>query len=198
MKIPKSVGNLIAELEKLPGIGPKTAERLTYHLLNAPKEYSASLAKAIEALKEKTAICSICFNIAETNPCEVCAGDDRDKSLVMIVEEPLDVLALEKSRAYKGLYHVLGGCIAPLLGIGPDDLRIKELLPRLKNGRIKEVILATNPNVEGEATAMYLQRIISPLGIKITRIARGLPVGADLEYADEVTLSRAIEGRREY
>jgi recombination protein RecR len=198
MRIPKSVEAVIAELEKLPGIGPKTAERLTYHLLREPKEYSESLAATIKELKEKTTICDVCFNIAETNPCDLCASSERDKSAIMVVEEPLDVLALEKSRSYDGVYHVLGGCIAPLQGIGPDDLRIKELLPRLKNGSIKEVILATNPNVEGESTAMYLQKLISPLGIKITRIARGLPTGADLEYADEVTLSRAIEGRREY
>ncbi|OGY22097.1 MAG: recombination protein RecR [Candidatus Woykebacteria bacterium GWB1_45_5] len=198
MRLPKSIEAVISELEKLPGIGPKTAERLTYHLLRAPKEYSEKLADTIRQLKEKTTVCKICYNIAETNPCDVCADEARDKSQIMVVEEPLDVLALEKSRSYTGLYHVLGGCIAPLQGIGPENLRIKELLPRLKNGRIKEVILATNPNVEGESTAMYLQKLISPLSIKITRIARGLPVGADLEYADEVTLSRAVEGRREY
>ena len=198
MKIPKSVANLITELEKLPSIGPKSAERLTYHLLHAPKEYSEKLAAAVNELKDKTTVCATCYNIAETTPCDVCSGDSRDRSLIMVVEEPLDVLALEKSRSYTGLYHVLGGSIAPLQGIGPEHLRIKELLPRLKNGKIKEVILATNPSVEGESTAMYIQKIISPLRIKITRIARGLPVGADLEYADEVTLSRAIEGRREY
>ncbi|HEX7456261.1 MAG TPA: recombination mediator RecR [Candidatus Nanoarchaeia archaeon] len=198
MKIPKSVANLIGQLEKLPGIGPRSAERLTYHLLHAPKEYSEKLAVAVRELKEKTTVCATCYNIAETTPCDVCSEDSRDRSLIMIVEEPLDVLALEKSRSYTGLYHVLGGSIAPLQGIGPEHLRIKELLPRLKNGKIKEVILATNPSVEGESTAMYIQKIISPLRIKITRIARGLPVGADIEYADEVTLSRAVEGRREY
>ncbi|OGY27870.1 MAG: recombination protein RecR [Candidatus Woykebacteria bacterium RBG_19FT_COMBO_43_10] len=198
MKIPKSVAALISELEKLPGIGPKTAERLTYHLLNAPKEYSERLAEVIGELKEKTTVCRTCFNIAETNPCDVCSAYSRDHSMLMVVEEPLDVIALEKSRSYNGLYHVLGGSIAPLSGIGPEHLRIKELFPRLKNGHIKEVILATNPSVEGESTAMYIQKVIAPLGKKITRIARGLPVGADLEYADEVTLSRAIEGRREY
>jgi recombination protein RecR len=198
MRLPRSVEAVINELEKLPGIGPKTAERLTYHLLRAPKEYSEQLAATIKELKEKTTICETCYNIAETNPCDVCDDDSREESQIMIVEEPLDVLAIEKSRSYKGLYHVLGGCIAPLQGIGPDDLRIKELLPRLKNGRVKEIILATNPSVEGESTAMYLQKLMSPLGAKITRIARGLPVGADLEYADEVTLSRAVEGRREY
>ena len=198
MKLPKSVELTINELEKLPGIGPKTAERLTYHLLHAPKEYSEKLSSVIKELKEKTTVCTICYNIAEQNPCDVCSSSARDKSIIMVVEEPLDVIALEKSRSYNGLYHILGGVIAPLSGISPEDLRIKELLPRLKNGKIKELILATNPSVEGESTAMYLQKIISPLSIKITRIARGLPVGADLEYADEVTLSRAIEGRREY
>lgn len=198
MRLPKSVASLIVELEKLPGIGPKSAERLTYHLLNAPKEYSASLAEAVSQLKEKTTVCATCYNIAEANPCDICGENSRDKSIIMVVEDPLDILALEKSRAYTGLYHVLGGCIAPLQGIGPEHLRIKELLPRLRNGSVKEVVLATNPSVEGESTAMYLQKLISPLGPKITRIARGLPVGADLEYADEVTLSRAIEGRSEY
>lgn len=201
MKLPKSVANLISELEKLPSIGPKSAERLTYHLLNAPKENSQALAVAVSELKDKTVICKTCYNIAEENPCSLCDANGRDKSMIMVVEDPLDVLALEKSRSYDGQYHVLGGYIAPLQGIGPEHLRIKELFPRLKkNGRekVKEVILATNPSVEGESTAMYLQKLLSPLGVKITRIARGLPVGADLEYADEVTLSRAIEGRREY
>lgn len=197
MKIPRSVEDVINELEKLPGIGPKTAQRLTYHLLHAPKEYSERLAETIKQLKEKTTVCATCFNIAEINPCDICSSTTRDKRTIMVVEEPLDVLALEKSRSYSGLYHVLGGVIAPLQGIGPEHLRIKELLPRLKNG-VGEIILATNPSVEGESTAMYLQKLISPLKIKVTRIARGLPVGADLEYADEITLSRAIEGRREY
>lgn len=197
MKLPKSVAALIAQLEKLPGIGPKTAERLTYHLLNAPKEYSESLASAVSELKDKTTICTSCYNIAESNPCDICSASSRDRSIIMVVEDPLDILALEKSRSYTGLYHVLGGCIAPLQGIGPEHLRIRELLPRLKSG-VDEVILATNPSVEGESTAMYLQKLLSPLGVKITRIARGLPVGADLEYADEITLSRAIEGRLEY
>lgn len=198
MKLPKSVAALISELEKLPGIGPKSAERLTYHLLNAPREYSEKLAEVIGELKDKTTTCRTCYNFADNNPCEVCTSPGRDKSMIMVVEEPLDVFALEKSRSYNGLYHVLGGSIAPLQGIGPEHLRIKELLPRLKNGHIKEVILATNPSIEGESTAMYIQKIISPITKRITRIARGLPVGADLEYADEITLSQAIEGRREY
>ena len=197
MKLPKSVEAVINELEKLPGIGPKTAERLTYHLLRAPKDYSKRLAETVDQLKENTTICTTCFNIAEVNPCEICDSAGREKDKIMVVEEPLDVLALEKSRSYNGLYHVLGGSIAPLQGIGPDQLRIKELLPRLKNG-VGEVILATNPSVEGESTAMYIQKLISPLKVKVTRIARGLPVGADLDYADEITLSRAIEGRMEY
>ena len=198
MKLPKPVENVIAELEKLPGIGPRSAQRLTYHLLNAPKEYSASLAAAIAELKEKTILCNTCFNIAEEDPCSICGSDGRDRSKIMVVEDPLDVLALEKSRSYNGLYHVLHGVIAPLNNIGPDELHIRELLPRLKKGIVEEVILATNPSVEGESTAMYIQKLLSPLGINITRIARGLPVGGDLEYADEMTLTRAIEGRREY
>lgn len=198
MKVPKSVEAVISEFERLPGIGPKTAERLTYHLLRAPKEYSQKLAETIRQLKEKTTICKTCFNITEVDPCDICSSKLRNKSQIMVVEEPLDVLALEKSRSFTGLYHILGGSISPLQGIGPEHLRIKELLPRLKNGKMEEVILATNSSVEGESTAMYIQRIISPLGLKVTRIARGLPVGADLEYADEVTLSSAIEGRREY
>lgn len=198
MKLPKSVENVIAELEKLPGVGPKSAQRLTYHLLNAPKEYSASLGAAISELKERTIICNTCFNIAEDDPCSICSSKGRDRSKIMIVEDPLDVLALEKSHSFNGLYHVLHGVIAPLDNIGPDELHIRELLPRLKDGSVNEVVLATNPSVEGESTAMYIQKLLTPLEIKITRIARGLPVGGDLEYADEMTLTRAIEGRREY
>lgn len=198
VKIPKSVESVIAELEKLPGIGPKSAQRLTYFLLHAPKEHSSALASAIAELKEKTVICKICFNIAEENPCSICESKGRDRSQIMVVEEPLDVLALERSHSYNGLYHVLHGAIAPLDNIGPDELYIKDLLPRLKNGEVKEVILATNPSVEGESTAMYVQKLITPTGVQVTRIARGLPVGGDLEYADEVTLTRAVEGRREY
>ena len=198
MRLPKPIENVIAELEKLPGIGPRSAQRLTYYLLNAPKEYSASLATAIAELKEKTILCNTCFNIAEEDPCSVCASNGRDRTKIMIVEDPLDVLALEKSRSYNGLYHVRHGVIAPLKHIGPDELHIRELLPRLKEGIVEEVILATNPSVEGESTAMYIQKLLSPLGINVTRIARGLPVGGDLEYADEMTLTRAVEGRREY
>lgn len=198
MQIPKSVANVIAEFEKLPGVGPKSAQRLTYYLLHAPKEISVQLASAISELRDKTVLCSVCFNVAEEDPCEVCSSKVRDRSSIMVVEEPLDALAIERSHSFKGMYHVLHGAIAPLENIGPDEIYLKELLPRLKNGEVKEVILATNPNIEGEATAMYIQRLISPLGVKVSRIARGLPTGADLEYADETTLSRAIEGRVNY
>lgn len=196
-QVPKSVQNLIEAFERLPGIGPKTAQRLTFYLLHSPKEESQALAKAAVEMKEKTKLCSICFNIGEEDPCSICSDTTRDQTVITIVEDPLDVMSLEKA-GYKGLYHVLHGVISPLENIGPDELHIRELLPRLKNGKIKEIILATNPTMEGEATAMYIQRLISPLGIKITRIARGLPVGSDLEYADESTLSRALEGRKEY
>ncbi|OGE43060.1 recombination protein RecR [Candidatus Daviesbacteria bacterium RIFCSPLOWO2_01_FULL_36_8] len=195
--VPKSVESLIEAFERLPGIGPKTAQRLTFYLLHAPKEEAQALAKAASEMKDKTVLCSICFNIGEEDPCSICADQNRDKELLAIVEDPLDLLALEKS-GFKGLYHVLHGVISPLENIGPDEIHIRELLPRLKDGSIKEIILATNPTMEGEATAMYIQRLISPLGVKITRIARGLPVGSDLEYADETTLSRALEGRKEY
>lgn len=196
-QIPRSIQNLIEAFERLPGIGPKTAQRLTFYLLHAPKEETQALASAALDLKEKTVLCSICFNIGEREPCNICADSSRDPSVIMVVENPLDVLALEKAN-FKGLYHVLHGVISPLENIGPDELHIRELLPRLKDGKVKEIILATNPTMEGEATAMYIQRLISPLGVKVTRIARGLPVGSDLEYADETTLSRALEGRKEY
>ncbi len=195
--IPKVVRDLIEAFERLPGIGPKTAQRLTYYLLHAPKEEAKALAESAMALKEKTVLCSICYNISEKDPCEIDSDPGRDKEVIAVVEDPLDVLALERAN-FKGLYHVLHGAISPLENIGPDELRIRELLPRLKDGMVKEIILATNPTMEGEATAMYLDRLIRPLGIKVTRIARGLPVGGDLEYADETTLTRALEGRKEY
>jgi recombination protein RecR len=195
--IPKVVRDLIEAFERLPGIGPKSAQRLTYYLLHAPKEQAEMLASAAVALKEKTVLCQICFNISETNPCEICSDSSRDRTVIGVVEDPLDVLALERAN-FKGLYHVLHGCISPLENIGPEELHIKELLPRLKDGSVTEIILATNPTMEGDATAMYIERLIKPLGIKITRIARGLPVGGDLEYADETTLTRALEGRKEY
>ncbi len=195
--VPKVVRNLIESFERLPGIGPKTAQRLTYYLLHAPKEEAESLAQAALDLKEKTVICEVCFNIAERSPCGICSDSSRDSTMIAVVEDPLDVLALEKAN-FKGIYHVLHGSISPLENIGPDDLKIRELLPRLKDEKVKEIILATNPTMEGEATAMYIERLIKPIGVKVTRIARGLPVGGDLEYADETTLARALEGRNEY
>lgn len=196
-QVPKSVQNLIEAFERLPGIGPKTAQRLTFYLLNAPREEAQALSDAAISMKDKTRLCSICFNIGEEDPCAICSDESRDKEVIMIVENPLDVLALEKAN-YKGLYHVLHGVIAPMDNIGPDEIHIREILKRLKVGKVKEIILATNPTMEGEATAMYIQRLIQPLGVKVTRIARGLPVGSDIEYADETTLSRALEGRKEY
>lgn len=197
MQVPKSVQNLIEAFERLPGIGPKTAQRLTYYLLHAPLDEAEGLAKAAVDMKQKIVLCKVCFNIGESDLCQICADSSRDPSVIAIVEDPLDVLALEKT-GYKGLYHVLHGVISPLENIGPDEIHIREILGRLKDGKVKELILATNPTMEGEATAMYIQRLISPLGIKMTWIARGLPVGGDLEYADETTLSRALEGRKEY
>jgi recombination protein RecR len=195
---PRAVTQLIEEFHRLPGIGPKTAQRLTFYLLRAPKEQAQSLAQAVLHLKERITTCSICSNIAEENPCAICRDESRDRSLVCVVEEPLDVLALERTREYRGLYHVLHGAISPVEGIGPEDLRIQELLARIqRDPGIREIVLATNPNLEGEATAMYLERLIKPLGVRLTRLARGLPMGGDLEYADEVTLTRALEGRRE-
>jgi len=195
---PRAVTRLIEEFHRLPGIGPKTAQRLTFFLLRAPKEHAQALADAVMHLKENVVTCSICANVAEQNPCAICRDESRDRSIVCVVEEPLDVLAIERTREYRGLYHVLHGAISPVEGIGPEDLRVGELLTRLQKDRgIKEIVLATNPNLEGEATAMYLERLIKPLSIKLTRLARGLPVGSDLEYADEVTLTRALEGRRE-
>ncbi|MER3544706.1 MAG: recombination protein RecR [Chloroflexota bacterium] len=194
---PESVTHLIEELSRLPGIGPKTASRLTYYLLRAPDEQVESLAEALRDLKARTRFCSICFNITEADPCPICSDEERDAGTICVVEEPLDVLAIERTREYRGRYHVLHGAISPVEGIGPENLRIKELLERVRGQPVREVILATNPSLEGEATAMYLQRHLAPLGMRVTRLARGLPVGGDLEYADEVTLLRALEGRRE-
>jgi len=191
------VARLIEELHKLPGIGPKSAQRLAYFLLRSSEEEARALAEAIVAVKEKIIFCSVCQNITESTPCPICQDEERDHTKICVVEEPLDILALERTRGYNGLYHVLHGVLSPMEGIGPDELRIKELLARLQGGSIQEIILATNPNLEGEATAMYLHRLIAPLGIKVTRLARGLPFGSDLEYADEVTLTRALEGRQE-
>ena len=191
------VSRLIEELSKLPGIGPKSAARLTYYLLRIPEAEARALAEAIIAVKEKTVLCSSCQNITDSNPCAVCASKERDHSIICVVKDPLDIMALERTGQYRGLYHVLHGVLSPMDGIGPDDLKIKELLQRLKTSSVKEVILATNPNLEGEATAMYLQRLLSPFRVRLTRLARGLPVGGDLEYADEVTLTHALEGRQE-
>jgi len=195
--VAEPVARLIEELTKLPTIGPKTAQRLTFYLLRAPVGQVRDLSRAILDVKERIIFCSTCFNITEEDPCALCRAGDRDRSLLCVVEEPLDVLALERTRGFKGLYHVLHGVISPVDGVGPEDLKIRELLARLREGAVREVILATNPNLEGEVTAMHLQRLIAPLGIRVTRIARGLPVGGDLEYADEVTLTRALEGRRD-
>lgn len=197
MPAAEPVSRLIEELGKLPGIGPKSAARLTYHLLRIPEAEARALAEAIIAVKEKTVLCSSCQNITDSNPCAICGSKERDHSIICVVKEPLDIMALERTGQYKGIYHVLHGVLSPMDGIGPDDLKIKELLQRLKTGSIEEVILATNPNLEGEATAMYLQRLLSPFGVRLTRLARGLPVGGDLEYADEVTLTHALEGRQE-
>lgn len=194
---PRSVSRLIEEFHRLPGIGPKTAQRLTFYLLRTSKTQVDQLSDAIRELREKLTTCSLCQNIAEENPCSICRDDSRDHTMICVIEEPLDLVAIERTREYKGLYHVLHGAISPVEGIGPEDLHIKELLTRLQDGRVTEVLLATNPNLEGEATAMYIERLIKPLGIRMTRLARGLPVGGDLEYADEVTLTRALEGRRD-
>ena len=191
------LGRLIEELHRLPGIGPKNAQRLAYYLLRAPQEQAEALAEAIIAIKEKIVLCSTCYNVAESDPCLICRTDGRNRTKVCVVQEPLDILSLERTRTYQGLYHVLHGVLSPLDGIGPDDLKIKELLGRLQGDMVEEVILATNNNLEGEATAMYLQHLIAPLGIRVTRLARGLPFGGDLQYADDVTLVRALEGRQE-
>jgi recombination protein RecR len=193
----RPISRLIEEFNKLPGIGPKTAQRLAYHLLQAPPERSRDLADAVLGLKENLRLCSVCLNITDTDPCGICADETRDVTKVCVVEEPIDIMPLERTRKFHGLYHVLHGVISPGDGVKPEDLRIRELLERLGRTDITEVILATNPNVEGEATSMYIQRLVSPLGIRVTRLARGLPFGGDLEYADAVTLSRALEGRQE-
>ena len=191
------LARLIEEFYRLPGIGPKSAQRLAYYLLRMPAADAHSLAEAIVEVKDKVTLCSICQNVTEVDPCRICTDSARDRSVMCVVEEPLDILALERTGSYRGLYHVLHGAISPMDGIGPDDLKVRELLDRLRGGETTEIILATNPNLEGEATSMYLSRLIGPLGLKITRLARGLPAGGDLEYADDVTLTRALEGRQE-
>ena len=187
---------LIDELGKLPGVGPKSAQRIAFHLIKIPEQDALSLADAIQQAKQKVRFCETCFNMSDEAICEICSDSQRDSSLVCVVEEPRDIIALERTREYKGLYHVLQGAINPIDGIGPEQLKIRELLERLKGNTVVEVILCTNPNIEGEATAMYLAKLIEPLGIQVSRIASGLPVGGDLEYADELTLGRALEGRR--
>lgn len=192
----RPLARLIDELSKLPGIGPKSAQRLAYYILRAPIADADSLAAAVRAVKTDLRYCSICFNIAESDPCAVCAADDRDHRIVCVVEEPLDVLAVERTGQFKGVYHVLHGAISPVNGVRPDDLKIAALVERVRAGGVSELILATNPNLEGEATAMYVAQLLVGSGAQVTRLARGLPVGGDLEYADEITVSRALEGRR--
>ena len=195
--LPRPVQRLIDEFARLPGVGPKSAARLTFYLLRAANEQALDLATALQELKEKTTFCSLCFNITEQDPCTICSDEGRERQFLCIVEEPLDVVALERSRAYKGLYHVLHGAISPVEGIGPEDLKIDELLHRLEQGQFEEVIIATNATLEGDATTLYLQRRLSEFeGLTLSRLARGLSVGGDLEYTDEITLTRALEGRQ--
>ena len=191
-----AINRLIQELNKLPGIGPKSAQRLAYYLMRAPQEQAIQLAEAILSIKQQIRLCSTCFNVTDSDPCVICRNEQRNRSQVCVVEQPQDILAIEHTGVYKGLYHVLHGAISPTEGIGSNDVRIKELAVRLQGGTVKEVILATNTNLEGEQTAMYLNQLLSPLGIKITRLARGLPFGTELEYADDTTLTRALEGRQ--
>jgi recombination protein RecR len=194
---PEPVARLIDALQRLPGIGPKTAQRLTFFLLKRPTDEVRELSSSLMAVKERIIYCSTCFNVTDQDPCRICADPARDGTLLCVVEEPNDLLAMERTGEFKGRYHVLLGALSPLDGIGPDDLKVRELLLRLDSGDAREIILATNPNVEGEATALYLARLLRPIGVRITRIARGLPVGGDLEYADQVTLTKALEGRRD-
>jgi recombination protein RecR len=190
------VARLIEEFHRLPGIGPKSAQRLAYHVLRMPGDDARALAEAILDVKERIVFCSTCQNITDVDPCALCSSPNRDGSAICVVEEPLDILALERTRVFKGRYHVLHGVLSPLNGINAEDLRIRELLARLQDGEVREVIMAINPNAEGDVTTMYLERLIAPLGVKVSRLARGLPVGADLEFADEVTLTRALENRQ--
>ena len=196
MPLPEPLIKLIEELQRLPGIGPKGAQRLAFYILRTPREQTDRLADALREVKERVTYCSVCNNITDADPCLYCSSDERNHDIICVVEEPQNVSAVERSREFRGVYHVLMGALSPLQGIGPDDLKIKGLLSRVGNG-VTEIILATNPNVEGEATAIYLARLLKPLGVKVTRIAMGVPVGSDLEYADEVTMHKALEGRRE-
>jgi recombination protein RecR len=197
MSLPDPLLRLIEELQRLPGIGPKSAQRLAFYILRTPRLQADRLIDAVRDVKERVTYCSICNNITEDDPCVYCRNDARDHHTICVVEEPPNVAAIEKTREFKGLYHVLMGTLSPLQGVGPDDLKIKGLLTRIEAGGVTEVILATNPTVEGEATAIYLARLLKPLGVRVTRIAMGVPVGSDLEYTDEVTMNRAMEGRRE-
>jgi recombination protein RecR len=196
--VAEPISRLIEELNKLPGIGPKSAKRLAYHLLRTSDEEAKALAEAILTLKEKIKLCSVCFNNTDCDPCRICQDKERDHSKICIVEKPSDILPLEQTGKYNGVYHVLHGTISPTQGIGPEELKIKNLLARLKDGSITEVIVATNPNVESETMTMYLHQLITPLGVRVTRLARGLPFGAELEYADDLTLGQALENRREF
>ena len=197
MSHPESLARLIDELKKLPGIGGKSAQRLAFHVLRGSREDAERLCTAVLDVKDRVTYCSTCNTITDVDPCRFCADSSRDTSLICVVEEPQNVSAIEKTRDFKGLYHVLMGALSPLQGVGPDDLKIKGLVERVGHGTIREVILATNPNVEGEATAIYLARLLKPLGVRVTRIAMGIPVGSDLEYADEITMGKAMEGRRD-
>ncbi len=196
MPLPESLSRLVEELQRLPGIGPKGAQRLAFHLLKAPHQQAERLADALREMKARVSYCSICNSITDADPCVYCRSGDRDQQVICVVEEPQNVAAIEKTREFKGVYHVLMGALSPLQGIGPDDIKIRGLLDRVGRGA-SEVILATNPNVDGEATAIYLARLLKPLGVRVTRIAMGIPVGSDLEYTDEVTMNKALEGRRE-
>jgi recombination protein RecR len=196
--LPEPLTRLVEQLQRLPGIGAKGAQRLAFHVLKTPREDADRLCEAIRDVKERVTYCSVCNNITDSDPCVYCTGATRDARLICVVEEPQNVTVVEKTQGFKGLYHVLMGALSPLHGVGPDDLKIKGLLSRVAAGTVEEVILATNPTVEGEATALYLARLLKPLGVRVTRIAMGIPVGSDLEYADEVTMTRAMEGRRDF
>ncbi len=197
MSHPEPLARLIDHLQRLPGIGAKSAQRLAYHILRTPREAADQLCAAVQDVKERVTYCSTCNNITDVDPCAFCTDDRRERHLICVVEEPQNVAAIEKTREFRGIYHVLMGALSPLQGIGPDDLKIRGLLTRVGEGGVNEVVLATNPNVEGEATALYLARLLKPLGVRVTRIATGIPVGSDIEYTDEITMTKAMEGRRE-
>lgn len=194
---PEPITRLIEAFHKLPGVGPKSAQRLAYHILRAPEQEALALAAALTEVKQRIVFCSVCLNITESDPCSYCLDTRRDPTMICVVEQPLDITALERAGGFRGLYHVLHGVLNPMDGVGPEDIHVRELVLRLQSGEVKEVIMATNPTLEGEATSMYIQRLIGPAGVRVTRLARGLPSGADLEYTDDVTLSRALEGRQE-